>query len=154
MTMLNIKGIQSQCYVLLFVAISFSSCNKTKDYPKLNLLIEKEWKLKTIEKDDEDITSDCNKDDVLTFNDEKSFDYNFGVENCDDSETSKKSIKWKIIEDFTVLRMKYKLNENSSKASLIEYWEIIELNDSLLVVQDALAEDNNQTPEVFTFKNE
>lgn len=151
MTVLNKSIIKRDSCILLIIALGFLSCNKTKDYPKLNLLINKEWNLIKVEKSGENITSSCNYDDVLIFANDKDFQYNFGLENCDESETSKESVKFKMIDDYTVIRMKYKLNENSSRAGLIEYWEVIELNDSLLIVQDALAEDNDQTPEVYTF---
>ena len=36
---------------------------------------------------------------------------------------------------------------------LIEYWKIIEINDSLLILADALAEDNGQNPEIRIYKN-
>ena len=36
------------------------------------------------------------------------------------------------------------MDKPSYQGILIEYWKIIEINDSLLILEDALAEDNGQ----------
>ena len=65
----------------------------------------------------------------------------------------KTGLKWKIVDNHTILRLKFWINQSYPRSILIEYWKIIEINDSLLILQDALAEDNGQNPEIRIYKN-
>lgn len=140
-------------FTCVFVLPFLGSCNKTEDFEDLNLLIEKEWHLVSRTQNNLNITESCDLDDVLYFENATAFIHNFGAQNCFDYEANKTGNKWKLTEDFTVLRMKYSVNENNSKNTLVEYWKIIALSDSLLILEDAIAADNDQVPEIRTFKN-
>lgn len=138
-------------YSALSIVLIIAGCNKTKNFKDLNLLVQKEWQLTSVTSNGIDVSNDCDLDDVLKFEDDSKFDYNFGVLECDNDNLEKTAKSWKIIDDYTVLRMKYKIRGNSN-GSAIDYWKIIELSDSLLIVEDDLAEENNQIPEVRTYQ--
>ena len=140
-------------FTCIFALPFLSACNKTENFEDLNLLIEKEWHLVSRTQNSINITENCDLDDVLYFENATAFSHNFGTQNCFDYESNKSGKKWKLTEDFTVLRMKYSVNENNSKNTLVEYWKIIGLSDSLLILEDAIAADNDQLPEIRTFKN-
>ncbi len=140
-------------YFCLIVIPFIVGCNKTEDFEDLDLLIKKEWHLISREQNNINITEICDLDDVLLFENESNFNHDYSTLNCFDYEEDKKGNKWKMIDDFTVLRMKYWLNDENPKDVLIEYWKIIELSDTLLIVEDALAGDNDQIPEIRTYKN-
>jgi hypothetical protein len=140
---------------ILFLAVAFvffPGCNKTADFEDLDLLTQKDWHLTSRVQGGIALTDDCDLDDVLVFTDATDFDYNFGDLICGDSSFVKDADTWKIIDDFTVLRMKYRF-EGSGKGTIIEYWKILELNDTLLMVEDALAEGNGQVPEIRTYQH-
>jgi hypothetical protein len=65
----------------------------------------------------------------------------------------KNSNKWKLINDFTEIRMKFKIKGEGTQGTIIEYWQILELNDTLLILKDATAENNSLIPEIRTFNN-
>ena len=129
-----------------------TGCDKTEDFEDLELLTKKNWHLTSRTQGVVNITNDCDLDDILFFEDATKFKYDYGVLNCNDYELNKAADTWKIINDFTVLRMKYKLSVEVT-GSLIEYWKIIELSATSLIIEDALAEDNDQVPEIRTYQN-
>ncbi|GJM31840.1 MAG: hypothetical protein DHS20C18_08410 [Saprospiraceae bacterium] len=132
----------------------FVGCNKTADFKDLDVLTGKEWQLKSIQQDGIEISESCDLDDVLFFENASTFNYDFGTSVCDEDQGLEKTADtFKIIDDFTTLRMKYKFTGDQGHGELIEYWEIVELNDSTLILKDALALDNNQIPEIRTLKN-
>lgn len=140
---------------ILFLAVAFiffAGCSKTADFEDLDLLTQKNWHFTSRVQGGTDLTDDCDLDDVLVFTDATDFDYNFGDLICGDSSFVKDADTWKIIDDFTVLRMKYRFNGNGA-GTIIEYWKILELNDTLLMVEDALAEGNDQVPEIRTYQH-
>lgn len=140
---------------ILFLAVAFvffPGCNKTADFEDLDLLTQKDWHLTSRVQGGIALTDDCDLDDVLVFTNATDFDYDFGDLICGDSSLVKDADTWKIIDDFTVLRMKYRF-EGSGKGTIIEYWKILELNDTLLLVEDALAEGNDQVPEIRTYQH-
>ena len=139
-------------FVSLITFTFLTGCNKTDDFEDLELLTKKNWHLTSITQGGIDITNDCDLDDILFFEDATKFKYDYGVLNCTDYEVNKVGDTWKIIDDFTVLRMKYKLSVEVT-GSLIEYWKIIELSETSLILEDALAEDNDQIPEIRTYLN-
>ena len=53
--------------------IATSSCNKNDKYTNYDLLVEKEWKLTSIERNGAEIGEQCDFDDVLSFENEKDF---------------------------------------------------------------------------------
>ncbi|MCR9099957.1 MAG: hypothetical protein NXI25_08405 [bacterium] len=160
---MNVKQIASILFSLLnpskrnifFPAAAFVfllGCNKTADFEDLDLLTQKDWHLTSRVQGGTALTDDCDLDDVLVFTNATGFDYNFGDLICGDSSFVKDADTWKIIDDFTVLRMKYRF-KGSGKGTIIEYWKILELNDTLLLVEDALAEGNDQVPEIRTYQH-
>lgn len=137
---------------LLVTVFSLNGCNETADFEYLDLLTQKTWELTERMQDGIDITEDCDLDDVLIFENAADFDYDAGTLTCFDFDQSKSADTWKIIDDFTVLRMKFRFS-NDGKGTLIEYWKITELSENLLVMEDALAEDNGQVPEIRTYQS-
>ena len=140
---------------ILFLAVAFvffPGCNKTADFEDLDLLTQKDWHLTSRVQGGIALTDDCDLDDVLVFTDATDFDYNFGDLICGDSSFVKDADTWKIIDDFTVLRMKYRF-EGSGNGTIIEFWKILVVNDTLLMGEDALAEGNGQVPEIRTYQH-
>ncbi len=138
---------------IIFISLfTLVSCDKTKNFEDLDVLTGKQWRLHTITLNGVQITDSCDLDDVLSFQDETSFDYDYGTQNCDNSEENEDPVRWKIIDDFTVLKMKHKFNNDGVKGSAILYWRITELTDSTLILEDAYAEDNNLDTEIRTYR--
>lgn len=129
-----------------------TGCNKTDDFEDLELLTKKNWHLTSRTQGGVDITNDCDLDDILLFEDATKFNYEDGVLNCFENDLNKVGDTWKIIDDFTVLRMKYKFS-GEGRGSVVEYWKIIALSETSLIIEDALAEDNDQIPEIRTYLN-
>ena len=129
-----------------------SACNKTDDFEDLELLTDKNWHLTSRTQGGIAITSDCDLDDILVFKDATKFNYDWGALSCFDSDLKKTADTWKMIDDFTVLRMKYKFS-GDGRGSIVEYWKIIELNETSLIVEDAQSGDNDQIPEIRTYNN-
>ena len=140
-------------YCFIVIILLSISCNKTDSYENLNLLIENEWNLFSREKNNINIIENCDIDDKLLFENSATFNYDFGVLNCFENEKKKTGLKWKIVDNHTTLRLKFWINQSYPRSILIEYWKIIEINDSLLILEDALAEDNGQNPEIRIYKN-
>lgn len=136
----------------ILTLIFLTGCNKTEDFEDLDLLTNKNWQIISRIQDGIDITNDCDMDDILIFEDAKNFNYNIGLLNCPENEVTKVANSWKIVDDFTVLRLKYKFS-GSGSGSMVEYWEIVELNETTLIIGDASAEDNDQIPEIRTYQN-
>lgn len=139
-------------FLALITLPLLTGCNKTDDFEDLELLTKKNWHLTSKTQAGVDITNDCDLDDVLLFEDATKFNYEDGVLNCFEDDLNKVGDTWKIIEDFTVLRMKYKFS-GEGRGSLVEYWKIIELSETSLIIEDALAADNDQIPEIRTYLN-
>ncbi len=129
-----------------------TACNKTDDFEDLELLTQKAWHLTSRTQGGIDIANDCDLDDILIFEDATNFYYNYGVLSCPDNDIVKVGDTWKIIDDFTVLRMKYTYSGNGI-GIIIEYWKITELSGTRLIIEDAFAEDNDQIPEIRTYQN-
>ena len=127
-----------------------TGCDKTDDFEDLELLTKANWHLTSRTQGGIDITNDCDLDDLLFFEDATKFTYDYGVLSCSDNDLTKVGDTWKIIDDFTVLRMKFKISGDVT-GSLIEYWKIIELSETSLIIEDALAENNDQIPEIRTY---
>jgi hypothetical protein len=134
---------------ILFILINVS-CDKTMNFEDINLLIKRDWHLTTIEKGGDVISEPCDLDDVLTFNDDAEFHYQKGELECYANEGNKESVKWKLIDDYKVIRMKFKIDEGASQTRLFEYWEILQLNDTLLMLREIM--DGEQIPEVRSFR--
>lgn len=132
--------------------ICFGGCNKTADFEDLDILTEKSWQLISRTQDGTNIAEVCDLDDTLIFLDAKDFEYDTGALDCDENELFIVADSWKIEDDFTVLRLKYNFSGNGF-GSLVEYWKIVELSETTLIIEDASAEDNNQIPEIRTYQN-
>jgi hypothetical protein len=150
-----IKGILPKNARLIFcsgaiVLLVTTGCNKAKKFEDLHLLTEKNWQLTSRTQGGADITKECDLDDELLFEDATMFNYDFGNLSCPDNDLTKEAKTWKIMDDYTVLRMKYKFS-GQGIASLVEYWKITELSDTLLILEDASAEENDQIPEIRTY---
>lgn len=139
---------------LFFLTAFFTicSCNKTEDYENLNLLIEKNWNLESRKMNGVEVSDSCDLDDILKFDKDFDFSYNVGSSICNQEVLEKNPLSWKLTDNYTIIRMKYKFSGDGSRGSMIEYWEIIELSDTALIVQDATAEGNNLIPEIRTYK--
>ena len=141
-------------FSVLFGLMSFVACNKTKDFDDLDLLTKKKWSLVSIKQEAIEISDNCNLDDILFFENTKTFNYDFGLLNCTiEDGFEKKPTSWKLINDFTEIRMKFKFKGERTQGTIIEYWEILELNDTLLILKDATAENNSLIPEIKTYNN-
>ncbi len=140
---------------LVFGVLPGTGCNKTDDFEDLDLLIQKEWKLTSITKENVEISEPCDLDDILRFDDASTFSYDFGLMQCsEEAALQRTATRWKIIDHFTTLRLKFDLSgSNIGSGEAIEYWKIITLTETMLVVEDALAEDNSQIPEIRTYVN-
>jgi hypothetical protein len=128
------------------------SCNKTEDFDDLDLLTGKDWRLTSRMMDGVEISDSCDLDDVLRFSDAESFSHNWGAVACNPITEDRSADSWKLQDDFSVIRMKYKFSGDEGVGSMMEYWEIIELSDTALVLKDATAEDNDQVPEFRTYE--
>lgn len=124
------------------------SCNKTANYSDIDLIVGKNWNLESRKVDEIEISDSCDLDDILYFENSSDFTYNLGTNICSQEILHKTEISWKLIDNFTIIRMKYKFSAGESKGIMVEYWEIIELSDTVLIVKDATAEDNNLVPEI------
>jgi hypothetical protein len=137
----------------VFMLLAFSACNKTEDFEKLDLLTSKNWNLMSIKQDGVIVSDSCDLDDVLYFENASEFSYDNGALNCNNEGSSTMTAKsWKIIEDFTVIRLKYKISGGSARGEMVEYWKIETLNDSMLVVKDNTAESSGLVPEIRTYE--
>lgn len=134
-------------FFLVVVFVFFLGCNKIVDFEDLEFLIQKNWYFILRVQGGIDLIDDCDLDDVLVFMNVIDFDYDFGDLICGDSSFVKDVDIWKIIDDFIVLRMKYRF-EGSGKGIIIEYWKIFEFNDILFLVEDVLVEGNDQVFEI------
>jgi hypothetical protein len=130
----------------------FISCNKTEDYDKLDLLRGKEWNLESRKSNGSEITDSCDLDDVLYFVSSTDFGYDWGTLSCAQEVLEVTPQGWKLEDDFTVIRLKYKFKGSNSRGTMVEYWEIVELSDTALILKDATAENNNLVPEVRTYR--
>lgn len=138
-------------FFLSIITFAFlTGCNKTEDFEDLELLTKKNWHLTSRTQGGIDITNDCDLDDILFFEDATKFKYDYGVLSCNDYDVNKVADTWKIVDDFTVLRMKYKLSVEVT-GSMSEYWNIIELSETSLILENASAEDNDKIPEIRTY---
>lgn len=139
-------------FLSIITFLFLTGCNKTDDYEDLELLLNKNWQLISIFQGGIDITNECDLDDVLLFKDATKFTFNYGTLSCFEDDLIITGDTWKIIDDFTVLRMKYKFS-GDGRGSMVRYYKIIELNEYSLVVADELYDDNDQIPEIRTFHN-
>ena len=101
-----------QIVVIFLFFIGGASCNKTKDYEKIDLLVEKSWHLTSIQKDGIEISDSCDLDDILLFENTSSFDYDFGTISCNNQGAVEfTASSWKMKDNFEILQMKYKMKE-------------------------------------------
>lgn len=140
-------------YFFYLIGLAFLiSCNKTEDFEKLDLLLGKDWNLESRKSDGIEVIDSCDLDDVLYFESSSEFSYNWGTSSCAQEVLEVKPVGWKLEEDFSVIRLKYKFTGNNSRGTMVEYWEIVELSDTALILKDAAAENSNLVPEVRTYK--
>ncbi len=131
------------CCALLFLLFSTTSCKKNEDFPGFDLLVDKEWKLTGVIEDGRDVTEPCDVDDVLIFENDKDFSYEFG-EICDDAGTIVGTAKtWDMRENYRVVRLKFGFRGEGTVGNGWEYWEITELTETQLILTEDTAEKNN-----------
>lgn len=140
------------CTAMLFALVS---CNKTKDFENLDLLIGKDWNLQSRMVNGVEISDTCDLDDVLRFTDVSRFTDDVGTNICASDSFVKTPDGWKLIDDFSTIRVKYTFKSQeglNARGNMVLYWEIIELSDTALIIKDGLAEGNDQVPEFRAYR--
>ena len=100
----------SLLYALVFGVLLGAGCNKTDDFEDLDLLIQKEWRLTSITKENVEISEPCDLDDILRFDDALTFSYDFGLMQCsEEAALQRTATKWKIIDDFKLYKNEHVL---------------------------------------------
>ena len=146
------KSINKLIFALVIVFIT--SCNKNDDFDKLDTLLYHEWKLVSVKKDGIEISRTCDLDNILKFENSSDFRYSTGTNICDDEEGLElNGVKWRLKDNLSTLKLYFNFKDDGVSGEKIEYWELIELSDTLMILKDALAEDNNQTPEFREYRN-
>ncbi len=143
------QRLTSTSLLLAVTVMIFQSCIKTNDFPDLDLLIEKEWTLTSVEENEEDITQECDLDDVLIFQESPDFTHKFGEECA--NQLDKEPKRWSLRDDYTLLRMSYKFSGNGS-GSVQEYYRIMDLQDSILVLREDYEDDNPVPNKILTYR--
>ncbi len=137
---------------LFFIAIPcLFACNNTEDFEQLDTLLGKEWRLVALTRNGIDVTEACDLDDVLRFETISDFQYDIGALECLEEENIEtETKKWSMRDDHSVIRLvfKFKMDGRAARGDFVEYWEIVHLTENILIMQDALAEGNNQIPVV------
>lgn len=137
------------CIAMLGLLVS---CNKTDEFSDLDRLTGKDWHLQSRMQGGLNTTTPCDLDNVLRFTDASNFIFDAGIDSCGGNTTRKTAIAWRLTDGFTILRMKYKFSQDQIRGSMIEYWEINQLNDTALVVIDKTAENSRLVPEILTYR--
>jgi hypothetical protein len=140
-----------RAYALLLVlaaAFLWSGCTKTIEFEDLHLLTGKEWRLTLVTHDGDDATQDCDRDDVLFFTDASKFRYDWGALSCfEPSPIRLDADTWKLVDQRPTIRFKFKIKASNSHGSTMEYWEIVELSETVLILKDD-ASDNQNRPTI------
>jgi hypothetical protein len=153
MKIFSFTSLSFKNYIFCLIGFTFFiSCNKTEDFEKIDLLLGKDWNLESRKLDGIEVIESCDLDDVLYFESSSDFSYNWGTLSCAQEVLEVKPVGWKLEDDLTIIRLKYKFTGNNSRGTMVEYWEIVELSDTALIVKDATAENNNLVPEVRTYR--
>jgi hypothetical protein len=140
-------------FAFLTMLFALVACNKTKDFQNLELLVGKDWNLESRKINGVEVSDSCDWDDVLRFTSASKFTFDWGAIACDDDGLVESADTWKLIDNFSEIRMKFKFEGDGWKfGTYIEYWEIIELSDTMLVIKDANAESNDMEPEFRTYR--
>ena len=145
-------------YALLLIlasALLWSGCTKTLELEELELLTGKDWRLVQVTFDGDDGTEDCHLDDVLSFQDATRFSYDWGELSCFEPDRFHLAADtWKVFDKRPTLRFRYKIREGSAgRGSLFEYWEIVELSETVLVLMDDASDNKNRPTEVRRYEN-
>lgn len=145
-------------YALLLAlagALLWSGCTKTLELEELELLTEKNWRLVQVTFDGDDGTEDCHLDDVLSFQDATRFSYDWGELSCFGPDRFHlEADTWKVFDNRPTLRFRYKVREGSAgRGSLFEYWEIVELSETVLVLMDDASDNKNRPTEVRRYEH-
>ncbi len=142
-------------FAFLTMLFALVACNKTKDFENLDLLIGKDWHLQSRQVNGVEISDSCDFDDVLRFTDASNFTDDWGTNICASDSFVKTPACWKLIDDFSTIRVKYTFKPQEglkARGNMVLYWEIIELSDTALIIKDGLAEGNDQEPEFRTYR--
>jgi hypothetical protein len=144
-------------YALLLIlasALLWSGCAKTLELEELELLTGKDWRLVQVTFDGDDGTEDCHLDDVLSFQDATRFSYDWGELSCfEPSDIRLEADSWKVFDRRPTIQLKYKLRSRTGFGSTMEYWEIVELTESVLVLKDDASDNKNRPTEVRRYEN-
>ena len=145
----------AQAFACLTMLFALVACNKTKDFENLELLTGKDWHLQSRQVNGVEISDSCDWDDVLRFTDASNFTDDWGANICANDSFVKTPACWKLIDDFSTIRVKYTFKPQEglkARGNMVLYWEIIELSDTALIIKDALSESNDQDPEFRTYR--
>lgn len=138
-------------YLLLaLLTMVFFACTPAEDQPNFALLTDGEWQLQAATVDTTSVLSDCRQNDAVNFAPDGDLDYVSNYADCTDAEIT--GVKWNFRDGGEVVRIKYQVqDDNFLNTTVFEYWRIVELSADRLVLEDDIAEDNDQIPEIRTY---
>jgi hypothetical protein len=139
---------------LLGLLISLAACNRNRDFEGYETLIAADWRLNSITENSIEIIDSCELDDVLRFVDDRNFLYLDGNFSCPlgNGVESITARDWKITKNEKLIELNFRYQMNSGFAISTFRWEILELNDSTLVMREWWAEDNGSPLKVRSYK--
>jgi len=140
--------------LLLLVSLFLTSCTKNENFEDLDLLLLKKWHLKSITVGGVDSTGTCDSDDFLIFDDASNFSYNYGSLDCyDETFIAMKSTTWQFREKFTQIRFRYTYSFETGFGTSLRYWDIVQLNDDILILRENIFDEDENLLKVKTYKN-
>ena len=148
---MKIQNLTCATCALLFCMLTFS-CNKNKEFDNYNLLVDHEWQLQSVTNDGVDITKDCELDNVLIFENKTKFDNKLGTDICDSNDKYLTPDCWILQDNFTTLKLNYKMKMSGRKQNFVRYWEIVELTESTLILQTIPSEFNNEYDKIVEYR--
>ncbi|MEM7368090.1 MAG: hypothetical protein AAF587_05775 [Bacteroidota bacterium] len=138
---------------LFLILLLGSSCRPDiAEFENLDLLVDKEWQLVSIQRNNIEISEACNLDDVLFFTADSDFSHDQGSLDCfpnDDSEVEGRN--WRFVRDYSTIRTVYVVRGNGV-AILPRSWRFVNLNDTSMIWEEVVDPgDQNAIPEVRHF---
>ncbi len=119
------------CFAFSFSAIS---CHKIKKFDKAKMLLDKQWRLISVQKSGEEIIEDCQLDNSIRFTRFKEVIYNEGSNECE--QTVFFANRWKFDGDYKRVKFKYVTRGRlfNGLAKVSNPWEIVSLSDTILKI--------------------
>lgn len=129
---------------LLFIATL--SCNKSKDYDYIDLLVDKEWKLVSKTENGLEVSAPCELDNTIIFRTDSDVEQDFGSITCEDFEYE--TYKWTFADDYAQIKFKYWFRNDKGRITGqgSDPWEIVELTESTFVIKERFANSEEVKP--------